>query len=146
MPPQQQGNFRQLYWTLKPLFFEVPSAEPNTLFVGRQWLYREISEHLTSDLPTNRGVIIAGAPGTGKTAVILQLVEHSCFGRADIPDLAADQSVESLYGQSQLSLSVQQQQQQASPQRSMKELSSQVVAYHFCQADNAPTCLGRLHI
>ena len=46
--------------------------------MGRQWLYREISEHLTSDLPTNRGVIVAGNPATGKTAAILQLVENRC--------------------------------------------------------------------
>ena len=67
-----------MYWTLKPLFFEVPTGEPSAGFVGRQWLYREISEHLTSDLPTNRGVIVAGNPATGKTAAILQLVENRC--------------------------------------------------------------------
>ena len=72
--------------TLKPLFFEVPNACNETLFVGRQWLYREISEYLSSDLPTNRGVIIVGAPGTGKTTVTLQLVEYSCFGRATDPN------------------------------------------------------------
>ena len=27
------------------------------------------------------GVLISGSPGTGKTALVLQLVEHSCFGR-----------------------------------------------------------------
>ena len=72
--------------TLKPLFFEVPNACNENLFVGRQWLYREISEYLSSDLPTNRGVIIVGAPGTGKTTVTLQLVEYSCFGRATDPN------------------------------------------------------------
>ena len=70
------SNYRQLYWTLKPLFFEVPTGESSAGFVGRQWLYLEISEHLTSDLPTNRGVIVAGNPATGKTAAILQLVEN----------------------------------------------------------------------
>lgn len=60
----------------------MPTLEPTTVFMGRHWLYREILDHLTSDLPTNRGVIVTGEPGTGKTAVILQLVEHSCFGRA----------------------------------------------------------------
>lgn len=30
---------------------------------------------------SSTGVLIAGSPGTGKTALILQLVEHSCFGR-----------------------------------------------------------------
>lgn len=74
---------RQLYWTLKPLFFEVPSSEAVPIFMGRQWLYREIVDHITSDLPTNKGVVITGHPGTGKTSVILQLVEHSCFGREE---------------------------------------------------------------
>ena len=54
------------------------------MFVGRHWLFREIHEHLTSDLPTNRGVVISGGPGSGKTAIILQLVENSCFGRRDV--------------------------------------------------------------
>ena len=67
-----------MYWTLKPLFFEVPTGESSAGFVGRQWLFREISEHLTSDLPTNRGVIVAGNPATGKTAAVLQLVENRC--------------------------------------------------------------------
>ena len=51
------------------------------LFIGRAWLYREISDHISSDLPTNKGVIVTGVSGAGKTAVILQLVENSCFGR-----------------------------------------------------------------
>ena len=81
-------GFRQPYWTLKPLFFEVPNADPMIgggpeNFVGRHWLFREIADHLSSDLPTNRGVIVAGAAGSGKTAVILKLVKHSCFGRGE---------------------------------------------------------------
>ena len=79
--PEEGVNFRQLYWTLKPLFFEVPTAERNSAFVGRAWLFREIQDCITSDLPTNRGVIVTGSPGSGKTAVILRLVEHSCFGQ-----------------------------------------------------------------
>ena len=70
------------FCTLKPLFFEVPNATNENLFIGRQWLFRETCEHLGSDLPTNRGLVIVGAPGTGKTTIVLQLVEHSCFGRA----------------------------------------------------------------
>ena len=70
------------FCTLKPLFFEVPNAANENLFIGRQWLFRETCEHLGSDLPTNRGLVIVGAPGTGKTTIVLQLVEHSCFGRA----------------------------------------------------------------
>ena len=70
------------FCTLKPLFFEVPNAANENIFIGRQWLFRETCEHLGSDLPTNRGLVIVGAPGTGKTTIVLQLVEHSCFGRA----------------------------------------------------------------
>ena len=87
---------RQPFCALKPLFFEVPNACNESIFVGRQWLFREIYEHLSSDLPTNRGVVIVGYPGTGKTTAVLQLVEHSCFGRAsdstyqgkELPNLA----------------------------------------------------------
>ena len=158
--------------TLKPLFFEVPNACNENLFVGRQWLYREISEYLSSDLPTNRGVIIVGAPGTGKTTVTLQLVEYSCFGRATDPNyqgknycnekkaapsillrlcdfnlffLDANSSKcsspvsrsDSIYrSDTSLATTV----SSVKTVDSMKSLASQVVAYHFCQADNAPTC------
>ena len=40
-------------------------------------------EHLASNLPTNKGVVIVGGPGTGKTALLLKLVEMSCFGRGE---------------------------------------------------------------
>ncbi len=97
---------QQLHWTLKPLFFEVPTAEAGApAFVGRRWLFREAAENLSSDLPTNGGVVVSGTPGSGKTAIALQLVEHSCFGRGG-QHASADQlsAVESVYNQSQLSL------------------------------------------
>ena len=47
---------------------------------ARDKLFAEIADHLNSSLPTNRGVIITGAAGTGKTAAVLKLVERSCFG------------------------------------------------------------------
>ena len=43
----------------------------------------EAAEHLASNLPTNKGVVIVGGPGTGKTALLLKLVEMSCFGRGE---------------------------------------------------------------
>ena len=82
IPLSRMEFVRPPYCALKPLFFEVPNAYNENIFVGRQWLYREISEYIGSDLPTNRGVVIVGAPGTGKTTIVLQLVEYSCFGRA----------------------------------------------------------------
>ena len=93
---------------LKPLYFEVPQSGPQQELVGRNWVYSKIQE--TSD-----HCLIAGGPGSGKTSLILSLVEKSCFGSWQ----SAQDS-----GQSGL----------------VQELSGQVVAYHFCQADNADTC------
>ena len=73
----------QLTSLLRPLFFEVPrspAAGPRT-FVGRKWLFREILEHLSSDLPTSKGITILGSSATGKTSIILQLVQNSYFGQ-----------------------------------------------------------------
>lgn len=63
---------------MKPLFFEVPLLEADPLFTGRQWLLQELESVVNGSSP---GVLISGSPGTGKTALVLQLVEHSCFGR-----------------------------------------------------------------
>ena len=84
---QSQINLQQhVFLSLKPLQFEVPcsslssSSSPSShqsTFIGRQWIFRELHSILTSHLPTNRGVIIRGGPGTGKTALVLHLVEKS---------------------------------------------------------------------
>jgi len=76
-------------------------------------MFHEMKEHLSSHLPTNRGVILAGGPGSGKTASILAMVEKSCFGSG----------------------------KKTSTEDALSLISQHVVAYHFCQADNAPTCL-----
>ena len=83
------------------------------MFLGRDWLYRDASDHLTSELPTNRGVIISGAPGTGKTSLVLRLVQNSCFG----PGMREE------------------------GKGNMGRLANQVVAFHFCQIDNSVSCL-----
>nr|CAD7589252.1 unnamed protein product [Timema genevievae] len=65
------AQYRAPQLTLKPLFFEVPLQEPDPLFLGRHWLIREMEEALgTSEQP---GVLVVGGPGTGKTALVLQL-------------------------------------------------------------------------
>lgn len=63
---------------LKPLFFEVPLLEEDPLFAGRQWLLYELECVINGSSP---GILISGSSGTGKTSLVLQLVEHSCFGR-----------------------------------------------------------------
>ncbi|CAG2057215.1 unnamed protein product, partial [Timema podura] len=82
------AQYRAPQLTLKPLFFEVPLQEPDPLFLGRHWLIREMEEALgTSEQP---GVLVVGGPGTGKTALVLQLVELSCFGRRREPSYQQD--------------------------------------------------------
>ncbi|XP_050678771.1 protein TANC2 isoform X2 [Leptidea sinapis] len=114
--------------TLRPLFFEVPSTDNQTIFSGRLWLMRDMEKALES---TASGILISGSPGTGKTALILQLVEYSCFGRK------RNYEYEELREQSDI--------RELLPEEiaagSITHLASQVVAYHFCQADNNSTCL-----
>lgn len=78
-PQQQQHQQQQQQLLLKPLFFEVPHQESDPLFLGREWLVQDINNSLQHS--QSSGVLVTGLPGTGKTAFILQLVEHSCFGR-----------------------------------------------------------------
>lgn len=66
---------------LKPLLFEVPSITTDSVFVGREWLFQAIEEKLKSTDPAeNRGAVITGNVGFGKTAVISRLVALSCHG------------------------------------------------------------------
>lgn len=67
--------------SLKPLLFEVPSITTDTTFVGRDWLFHEIDAQLQNeDESINRGVVICGNIGFGKTAIISRLVSLSCHG------------------------------------------------------------------
>ncbi|XP_006561082.1 protein TANC2 isoform X3 [Apis mellifera] len=123
--------------TLKPLFFEVPLLEADPLFTGRQWLLQELESVVNGSSP---GVLISGCPGTGKTALVLQLVEHSCFGRrreqplpSEINEEAGEK--EKISCSSALHASIRY------TNEKVRELASHVVAYHFCQADNNSTCL-----
>ncbi|KAK9872671.1 hypothetical protein WA026_018805 [Henosepilachna vigintioctopunctata] len=111
-------------------------GKPDPLFIGRHWLIKEIEDILVS---SSSGILIAGNPGTGKTAFILQLVQYSCFGRRkdqfnaarsdNINAIEASVSPQSIYYQIDLVT------------ERIKQLSNSVVAYHFCQADNNNTCL-----
>lgn len=66
---------------LKPLLFEVPSITTDSVFVGREWLFQAIEEGLKSaDVAENRGAVITGNVGFGKTAIISRLVAFSCHG------------------------------------------------------------------
>ncbi|CAM1306442.1 TANC2 (predicted) [Pycnogonum litorale] len=119
--------------SLKPLFFEIPTTEAEPMFVGRQWVFKEIEEVLISDVSKKQGVVIVGDVGHGKTSIILQLVDYSCFGRRNVThvDVGNDRSLQcGCNKHSDLIRS----------HDPVKTLASRVVAYHFCQADNSVTC------
>lgn len=120
----QLEQYRSVQLTLKPQFFEVPQQEPDPIFVGRHWLLRELSNIFQSTETSS--VLIAGQPGTGKTSIVLQLVEHSCFGRKFN---AALNTSEGIYCQINVA------------HDRIRALAAHVVGYHFCQADNNTTCL-----
>lgn len=145
------AQYRAPQLTLKPLFFEVPLQEPDPLFLGRHWLFKQMEEiismfHCSGSSSvvklflfpdsTSPGILLSGNPGTGKTALILQLVEYSCFGRRKEPVYQSIHSPErsrspqsTVYGPIDL------------VSEKVKQLASSIVAYHFCQADNNNTCL-----
>ncbi|KAG9477227.1 hypothetical protein GDO78_002557 [Eleutherodactylus coqui] len=149
---------------LKPLLFEVPSITTDSVFIGRGWLFQEIEEKLScSELPENRGVVISGSVGFGKTAIISKLVALSCHGTR-MRQIASNSPSSSPKGNdhapeiplsqtSPLSLSMcggntlKTLGTRGSPEHqkmmddSLKHLASKVVAYHYCQADNTYTCL-----
>ena len=62
------AQFRPVQWFLKPIFHEVPQRDSCPMFVGRRWVWSEMSERMRSD---ERGVMIVGGPGCGKTALSL---------------------------------------------------------------------------
>uniref|UniRef100_A0A3P8ZMB2 Tetratricopeptide repeat, ankyrin repeat and coiled-coil containing 2a n=1 Tax=Esox lucius TaxID=8010 RepID=A0A3P8ZMB2_ESOLU len=139
---------------LKPLLFEVPSLTADSLFTGREWLFQEVDARLRGDDPAaNRGVVVVGNVGFGKTAIISRLVALSCHGNrmrqiasdsphaspkhGETPPLSQPQhSHGTLGGSCPGTPEIRRRQEEA-----LRRLASQVVAYHYCQADNAYTCL-----
>ncbi|XP_029583788.1 protein TANC2-like isoform X1 [Salmo trutta] len=135
---------------LKPLLFEVPSLTADSLFTGREWLFQEVDARLHGDdSAANRGVVVVGNVGFGKTAIISRLVALSCHGNrmrqiaSDSPhaspkhgETQPQHSHGTLGGSCPGTPEMRRRQEEA-----LRRLASQVVAYHYCQADNAYTCL-----
>uniref|UniRef100_A2A690-2 Isoform 2 of Protein TANC2 n=1 Tax=Mus musculus TaxID=10090 RepID=A2A690-2 len=144
--------------SLKPLLFEVPSITTESVFVGRDWVFHEIDAQLqSSNASVNQGVVIVGNIGFGKTAIISRLVALSCHGtrmrqiasdsphaspkhvdaNRELPLTQAPSAHSSITsGSCPGTPEMRRRQEEA-----MRRLASQVVAYHYCQADNAYTCL-----
>ncbi|XP_043958966.1 protein TANC2 isoform X6 [Gambusia affinis] len=140
---------------LKPLLFEVPSITMDSVFTGREWLFQEVDAHLNNpNGGSNHGVVIVGNIGFGKTAIISRLVALSCHGTrmrqiaSDSPQaspkhgeglpLTQPQPTHGTLGGGSCPGTPEMRRRQ---EESMRRLASQVVAYHYCQADNAYTCL-----
>ncbi|XP_023319029.1 protein TANC2 [Trichogramma pretiosum] len=124
LDPQIRFLQQQAQLQLKPLFFEVPQVESEPLFVGRQWLLQELKQVVEGTAP---GALVVGSPGTGKTALVLQLVDRSCFGRKHKADHRTTTTASLEIGSCTESL--------------LQDLATSVVAYHFCQTENNATCL-----
>ncbi|XP_075385811.1 protein TANC1 isoform X2 [Tenrec ecaudatus] len=151
---------------LKPLLFEVPSITTDSVFVGRDWLFRQIAESLrNTELAENRGAVVVGSVGFGKTAIISKLVALSCHGgrmrqiasNSPGPSPKASDAPHDLPFTPLLSPAASASgahpaktppgagagspETQRPGEDSVKYLASKVVAYHYCQADNTYTCL-----
>ncbi|KAM5279986.1 protein TANC1 isoform 2-T2 [Ctenodactylus gundi] len=149
---------------LKPLLFEVPSITTDSVFVGRDWLFQQIGESFrNTELAENRGAVVVGNVGFGKTAIISKLVALSCHGSRmrQIASNSPTSSPETLESAQDLpfapllspssstsGLSVAKtpagsgiSEDQRPREDAVKYLASKVVAYHYCQADNTYTCL-----
>ncbi|XP_014872361.1 protein TANC2-like isoform X3 [Poecilia latipinna] len=143
---------------LKPLHFEIPGLLSDWLFMGREWLFQKVDTHLHSNDPTtNRGILITGNMGYGKTAIIARLVALSCHGHHMWPHTTGKQIIPKC-GES-VSLSTDSSgkgggageengggscpgtPEKKRQQQALWRLARQVVSYHFCQADNCYTCL-----
>lgn len=149
---------------LKPLLFEVPSITTDSVFVGRDWLFHQIEESLrNTELAENRGAVVVGSVGFGKTAIISKLVALSCHGSRmrqiassspssspktsdpaqDFPGtpLLSPSSSTSALSVTRTPAGPGTADSQRSREDAVKHLASKVVAYHYCQADNTYTCL-----
>ena len=82
----------------------------------------------------SRGIVISGVTGSGKTAIVEQLVALSCHGdgQTSIVDDSQAGAAGAANGQQQSDLP---------SYDSLRNLSDQVVAYHYCQADYNITCM-----
>ncbi|XP_013418941.1 protein TANC2 isoform X2 [Lingula anatina] len=162
-PPQIQ---------LTPINFEVPHQEKVPLFVGREWLYKEVEKELYGEA-SHRGIVVTGGVGCGKTSIVEQLVDQSCFGEGkcgflenkDLCQVTGASKSRQLGGSGNSSLSGSVNNSPSgtlssnglsSSQSSylaastlslsftydaLRTIASDVVAFHFCQADNNITCM-----
>ncbi|XP_047302082.1 protein TANC1 isoform X22 [Homo sapiens] len=149
---------------LKPLLFEVPSITTDSVFVGRDWLFHQIEENLrNTELAENRGAVVVGNVGFGKTAIISKLVALSCHGSRmrqiasnspgsspktsdptqdlHFTPLLSPSSSTSASSTAKTPLGSISAENQRPREDAVKYLASKVVAYHYCQADNTYTCL-----
>ncbi|GFN90321.1 protein tanc2-like [Plakobranchus ocellatus] len=130
---------------LAPLVFEVPHPEGGKpVFVGRAWLFAELERVLSvtegGGASGPVGVVIVGGLGTGKTALVEQLVEHSCFGG---DSGSGGENGGMIYSKPSGQVPIRNSASSAplTDYAALNGLGYQVVAYHVCQADHSSTCM-----
>ncbi|KAJ8352245.1 hypothetical protein SKAU_G00237210 [Synaphobranchus kaupii] len=147
---------------LKPLLFEVPSITTDSVFVGRDWLFQTMEDALSrSESDRNRGAVIVGKVGFGKTAIVSRLVALSCHGNRMRQIASSSPNASPKSGSASMDLPLSHPPQatlsvtnapssdsspgtpeiQRDRKEAVKSLAAKVVAYHYCQADNTYTCL-----
>ncbi len=67
-----EGIYARIFSVLKPLDFSIEIAKHTKDFIGREWLDEELQCWLEDD--KSRVFFITGDPGTGKTAMLAQIV------------------------------------------------------------------------
>lgn len=138
--------------TIRPQFnlasVTVPS-EFDASFLGREWVYRDIHEALVrSSTDGTRAMLIHGAAGSGKSAVVRQLILNSPFYGQDDFDTRGSLDSGFVNG-SRLSLASQSGAGavgangpifQSRNYEWLRAVASRIVAYHCCRVESGPTC------
>jgi hypothetical protein len=71
--------YRRWHHQLQPLEFELLLDEKRRDFTGRHWLFEQIDAWRNS--PRERALLITGNPGSGKSALVAQLVHRNPGGQ-----------------------------------------------------------------
>jgi len=71
--------YRRWHHQLQPLEFELLLNEKRQDFTGRHWLFEQIDAWRNS--PRERALLITGSPGSGKSALVAQLVHRNPGGQ-----------------------------------------------------------------
>ncbi|KAK0419717.1 hypothetical protein QR680_014286 [Steinernema hermaphroditum] len=123
------------------ILFEIQDAIPDSalesVFLGREWVFKELYQMLIVD--QCQFVLVEGGPGTGKTAILSQILLHSPLlqngaksnGNTVDSGIVVSSSQTSLHDSPQLS---------SVNYEWLRGVGAQVVGFHFCRLGSAASC------